>query len=209
MYYTTTAAISDNRFNIFYEKNLDGGGFRFGKAYLDYFKENELHAKRLLEWCSGPGFIGFELLSHGYCDHLTLVDINPKAVSICRKTIEENGLNNKVDVIQAGAISEIPQDTSPWDIVVSNPPHWVSSDCQGRPDCLELLYLDKDWQIHSDFYNNIHRFLEANSTLIIQENKKASTTDDFKVMIADGGLQLVGDAACSDPGYYYIVSRLK
>ena len=74
---------------------------------------------RICEFGSGPGFIGFSLLSNGLCDSLCLIDINPEAVKLCKKTIQENKLESKVSIYLSDGLSNIPS-SEKWDLVVSN-----------------------------------------------------------------------------------------
>ena len=76
---------------------------------------------RVFEWCAGPAFIGFSMLGHGLCETLCLADINPMAVTACRRTIASNGLGGSVTVYHSDDLSAIPVEEQ-WDLVVSNPP---------------------------------------------------------------------------------------
>jgi len=162
--------------NIYVEYfvHLDGDGRSMAKLFVDLIKQK--YADRLpfdccYEWCSGPGFIGFAMLAENICKRLVLADINPDAVSLVKRTIERNDLEDCVTVYHSDNLKSIPQDER-FDLVVSNPPNYY---------CLNPLhpsysYLagdlrpnDPEWKIHKDFYQNIGSFLNDEAVLCIEE----------------------------------------
>ncbi len=85
---------------------LDGGGSKLFPAYLEIVRELP-RPRRIFEWCSGPGFIGFSMLANGLCDSLCLADINPAAVDCCRRTVADNGLSDRVSVYHSDNLRDI------------------------------------------------------------------------------------------------------
>jgi hypothetical protein len=61
---------------------LNGGGtwgsVRFINTLQKYYPNKSF--QKCLEWCSGPGFIGFELLSNNICSELSFMDIYQPAL---------------------------------------------------------------------------------------------------------------------------------
>jgi tRNA1(Val) A37 N6-methylase TrmN6 len=107
------------------KKHLDGGGSTFGQDFIPLLRGRGMpKAARAFEWCAGPGFIGFSLLAHGLCDTLCLADINPEAVAACRRTVARNGLAGRVAAYESDNLLNIPA-AEQWDLVVSNPPHFL------------------------------------------------------------------------------------
>jgi hypothetical protein len=130
---------------VHYMKHLDGGGSGFGQDYVSYLQGRGMPRQaRVYEWCSGPAFIGFSLLGHGLAETLCLADINPEAVEVCRRTIADNRLEDRVAVYHSDNLKDIPA-SERWDLVVSNPPHFVD-DLIG-----DLRGHDPDWSIHRGF----------------------------------------------------------
>jgi hypothetical protein len=67
---------------ISFARHLDGGGPTFGQEFVPFLRSRGMPVQpRAFEWCAGPGFIGFSLLSNGLCQTLCLADINPQAVA--------------------------------------------------------------------------------------------------------------------------------
>ena len=188
---------------ITYRAELDGGGTEFGQDFISFFKAREMpRQKRLFEWCSGPGFISFSLLGHGFCETLCLADINPDAVASCQQTVRVNKLEDRVSVYQSDNLKNIPR-SEKWDLVVSNPPHFVDQ-YEG-----DLRAHDPDWRIHRDFFATIGDFLTAGGVVVLQENNRGSTSHTFRQMIEQSGLDIVfvdGEAPTltKESSFYYI-----
>jgi spermidine synthase len=188
---------------ISYREELDGGGTEFGQDFISFFAARGMpKQKRLFEWCSGPGFISFSLLGHGFCETLCVADINPAAVASCRRTVEVNGLGDRVSVYQSDNLKNIPR-TEKWDLVVSNPPHFVDQ-YEG-----DLRAHDPDWRIHREFFETIGQFLSPGGVVVLQENNRGSTVETFRQMIEECGLKIVftdGDlpTLTKESSFFYI-----
>lgn len=188
---------------VHYMKHLDGGGSGFGQDYIPLLRNWGLPKQgRVFEWCAGPGFIGFSLLGHGLCETLCLADINPQAVEACRRTIDDNRLSARVAAYHSDNLASIPA-SEQWDLVVSNPPHFVDhfiGDLRGH---------DPDWRIHHDFYATVGKHLKPGGVLVLQENNRGSTTETFRPMIEASGLAITFVHGCAprrtpDDRFYYI-----
>lgn len=184
------AAYADVR--VSYKRHLDGGGSTFGQDFLPLLRKRGMpKAARAFEWCAGPGFIGFSLLANGLCDTLCLADVNPEAVAACRRTVVRNRLESKVAIYQSDNLAGIPAGEQ-WDLVVSNPPHFIDSGIG------QLRYHDPDWRVHRGFFAGVARHLKAGGVVVLQENNAGSTPATFDTMIADAGLRLVFVQDASD-----------
>jgi methylase of polypeptide subunit release factors len=157
---------------------------------------------RVFEWCAGPGFIGFSLLAHGFCDTLCLADVNDEAVTACRRTIRDNGLEDRVAVYHSDNLQAIPA-SERWDLVVSNPPHFLADQVR------ELRLDDPDWQLHRTFFAGVEQFLKPGGVIVLQENNIGSTAEFFRTMIEASGLSVAFVHRCAGqrtpyPRFYYI-----
>ena len=157
---------------------------------------------RAFEWCAGPGFIGFSLLAQGLCDTLCLADVNPEAIAACQRSIARNRLEAKVAVYLSDNLEDIPA-SEQWDLVVSNPPHFIDSGIG------HLRYHDPDWRVHRGFFETVARHLKPGGVVVLQENNAGSTPDMFTAMIADAGLRLAFvqdafDTRTVQPHMYYL-----
>jgi tRNA1(Val) A37 N6-methylase TrmN6 len=168
-----------------YRDHLDGGGRTFGMDYLPLFHDLGVPRQaRIFEWCAGPGFIGFALLGHGFCETLCLADINPEAVETSRRTVAENGLAERVAVYRSDNLAGIPA-SERWDLVVGNPPHF--SDLSPG----ELRFHDERWSLHREFFAAIGNFLKPGGMIVLVENNHGSIAESFRHMIEDAGLCIV------------------
>jgi methylase of polypeptide subunit release factors len=118
-----------------------------------------------------------------------LADINPMAVTACRRTIADNGLGGSVRVYHSDNLSAIPIEEQ-WDLVVGNPPHFDNG-------AFHLRALDKDWHLHRKFFATIARFLHPGGIIVLQENNLGSTAETFHEMIETAGLAIVFVDGCA------------
>jgi methylase of polypeptide subunit release factors len=192
---------------VHYLDEIDGGGARFGQDYLALIPERIGKAEHALEWCAGPGFIGFSLLAAGLCAKLTLIDVNPVATAACRETVRNNGLADRVSVYDSDCMDAVPPGEV-YDLVVANPPH--CSDTTPSPGGhTQLIYNDVGWRVHRKFYRQIPQYLSDHGRVILQEDASLSGDQDFRAMIEDSGLELLETFPCVwAKEYYYVESRL-
>ena len=188
---------------INYRAELDGGGTEFGQDFISFFAARQMpRQERIFEWCSGPAFISFSLLGHGYCNSLCVADINPDAVASCRQTVNVNKLEDRVSVYQSDNLNNIPR-SEKWDLVVSNPPHFIDQ-YEG-----DIRAHDPGWRIHREFFATIGDFLTAGGVIVLQENNRGSTVETFREMIGQAGLEIVFTdgyfpALTKESSFYYI-----
>ncbi|WP_158895671.1 methyltransferase [Amycolatopsis anabasis] len=197
---------------VHHAEHLDGGGNNFGKAYIPFIQRHFASPQSILEWCCGPGYIGFSLLARGLCHTLSLADINEEATAACRKTVQHNHLTEHVSVFRSDCFDDIPTGLR-WDLIVGNPPH-VNTKTPGETDFQRrkprVIYLDQDWDIHRRFYKQAPHHLKPGGNVILQEKYKFSRPETFQPMITDSGLSIVDAIPCEPPyeEYYFLWSRL-
>jgi methylase of polypeptide subunit release factors len=115
---------------------------------------------------------------------LCLADVNPEAVEACRRTVAENGLEERVTVYHSDSLDGIPS-SEQWDLVVGNPPHF--SDISPG----ELRFHDERWSLHRSFFAAIGRFLKPGGIIVLLENNHGSIAETFRSMIEAAGLCIV------------------
>ncbi|GEM_PF-1671291 len=169
---------------VFYRGALDGGGTTFGQEYIPVVKRRFGHVDHVFEFCAGPGFIGFALLAAGLCDRLTLADINPEAVALCRKTVAHNGLEDRVSVYESDVLKAVPPEER-WDLVVGNPPHFVAKSEEEYQGYIRRF--DPNLRIHQEFYSQINAHLAQNGSVLLQENAEGMKPEVFREMVEANG----------------------
>jgi methylase of polypeptide subunit release factors len=189
------AVFKVNDIKVFYSPSLDGGGTRFGRRYPHVIKEiyGDKLFKNCFEWCSGPGFIGFELLSEDICDNLFLADIYQPALAAVDKTVANlsKKYEDRVHSAHIKGIADLPVDWK-FDLVVANPPH-LNHNLGAFITNVKLrdrLGQDLDWNIHREFFNHIGPHLNENAVILLQEHSFASGPIMFKSMIEEAGLKI-------------------
>lgn len=182
------SAFADKSIRVYYHPDLHGGGMDFGQDFLKEVKEKFGKVDSLCEFACGPGFIGFSLLAHGLCKKLCLIDINPKAIKVCIKTIKANGIQDVCTTYVSDGLSEVPKKEK-WDLVVSNPPMFNGTENAHKKD---LLGIDPNWRIHKEFYKNVHKHLNQDGSALFVESLNGSNGKFWKKMIVEAGLEFVG-----------------
>lgn len=159
---------------VHYTDALDGDGSSMAQLFVDYIKANYGHRlpfECAFEWCAGPGFIGFALLSAKICKRLVLSDINAKAVEAVNSTVYHNGLDELVAVYHGDNLAAIATHEK-FDLVVGNPPNYFCIN-PAHPAygalSKDLRPSDPHWDIHRGFYNAIPAFLHEDAVLCIEE----------------------------------------
>jgi tRNA1(Val) A37 N6-methylase TrmN6 len=173
---------------VFYRVKFDGGGSSFGQ---DFFKVIEFlnltPTGHVLEWCAGPGFIGFKVLDTYKIHSLTLFDINKKLNRVIAKTIQSNRLCN-VNFQIGSTINKA--FNSKFNLVIANPPHFSKVNDASYIKINRRRVIDINWESMNEFLLNIHQNLSDNSLVLLQMNSKGSKPEDFFDVIKRGDLIL-------------------
>jgi methylase of polypeptide subunit release factors len=204
-----------NDIEIWYHSCLDGGGTGFGQDYKKAI--SDLYPGRTFEscfeWCSGPGFIGFDLLSRNFCKKLFLSDIYLPAIESIKTTVKKNSsrCQDRVFYHHCSSVADLPDDWK-FDLVVANPPHW-NSDVQhliSQINFNDRICADHGWKIHNDFFSSIKKYLLPDAVILLQEQSYASGPDMFKFMIEQNGMY-INDCYWypSKDSYYYLEVKQK
>jgi len=185
-----------------------GGGPGFGLdlvryAYNHFVRDGETNygwlptqPRRCFEFCAGPAFIGFTLLGLGVCTSLALADVNPASVEAMQRTVSRNpSLSGRVQIYHSDALDDIPdEELGTWDLVVSNPPHFVDI---VRPNGVLVnqgssMTVDFEWLLHRRFFQDVGRFLvPGRGRIVMQENMGGSQPETFLPMLTGGALSVV------------------
>ncbi len=205
---------------VAYSPELDGGGMALAESFVGFVERYSGGRvfSAALEWCAGPGFLGFALLARGLGPRLCLADINPAGVRCVNETIRANGLEDRVTAVVGDNLAELPGGDS-FDLVVGNPPNFFRLNPRHpRYEELkdDLRPTDRGWRLHQDFYRDVGGLLAVGALLFISEVECFEATvydprsepepydlrerpavDDLLPMIADGGLR------CRDIVPYY------
>lgn len=218
--------------DVAYKIHLDGGGMSQSESFTQFIRDRFPGRKffKTLEWCAGPGFIGFHLLNQGISDYLCLSDINEEAIECIERTIQLNKLEDRVSVYPSDNLKGIPKDEK-FDLIIANPP-WAY---KVTNDVNPLISSDPGWKLHEEFYKNIKSFLFPGGIVCLtcykpfDKKPYASYVPDvpwddrpeepvtvFEKMIRAGGLELKDiskvsfkDTAHMGDAIYFVISEYK
>lgn len=182
-----------NGLDVFYTNETNGGGDYFALEYIDAVKEFYGSVEHILEWCSGPGFIGYGMYASKICKKISFIDKYKPAVEQLYKT--KNNDNN-ISIYHSDSVGIIPQSVK-FDIIVGNPPHWENKkDAQkviphdNFNDHVEDILIDPNWQAHTDFFMNAKFNLADDGIIFLQENSTGSSPEIFKPLVEQAGLKI-------------------
>ena len=168
---------------VFYDKKFDGGGTTFGYNAITQpnILERIKDSGRVLEMCSGPGFIGYTLLKKNKANKLILSDINSDVVPFIQKTNQYNKLSN-VQYIHSDCFDSIDKNHK-FDTIVSNPPHFKTERPGGyRSDEEKLISLDLNMGFHKKFFEQVGDYLNPGGKIVLIENCDGVTEDDIRML---------------------------
>lgn len=187
--------LANNDITVYFENNLNGGGRSFGSDMHEIVRQLYPNTvfDNCFEWCSGPGYIGFEILSHGICNNLWLGDIYRPSISAVEKTIANlpAKYKDKVSAIHLHCVDVIP-DTLKFNLIVANPPHWntLGETIASKIKFLDRVSADVGWEIHKNFFAQIKKNLAPGGIILLLESSYASGPDSFKEFIEQSGLKI-------------------
>jgi methylase of polypeptide subunit release factors len=195
--------------------------------------ENYGRVHHLMEWCSGPGFIGYGMMACNVCDHLTLLDKFEPAVEVAKKTAE-NSFIKTIDLVDTEKVYHrrvFPRTTIyhsdtcsvlsdyKLDLVVGNPPHFECKEdaikalsAMGSPifnDHLSEILLDPNWDAHRDMFREVSTRLSDDGTICLQLHSGGSSADTFRSMVEEAGMRITGtfNSVQYDDIYYMEVKK--
>jgi methylase of polypeptide subunit release factors len=146
-----------------------------------------------LDWCSGPGFIGYSILSKGYCKQLDLADVWLPALNASQMV--QGCPPARAWHIQR--LNDIPSDVK-YDLIVGNPP-WSSGHIidQNRKNC------DPKFRIHQHFFEDVKKYLSPQGTIILLEELTYSGPSDFLPFLEHSGLKITKIIANYQHNYWF------
>jgi len=171
---------------------LDGYGLLTVSDFISVVKHCYGNHKfaNVMEWCSGPGYFGFMMHKYNIAESVTLVDMFEPLEQVVNTTIKENNLEKNIKFILSNNFHNV---NEKFDLIVGNPPHF-NMDLAHTPATDHYhehrKFVDLDWQIHEDFFNNVKDHLTEDGKIFLMENAKGSDRFTFKDMIEKNDLKI-------------------
>ena len=184
--------VYNKNITVFYDQT--GGGCSFGQNFIPFIAAYPQKFNTALEWCSGAGFIGFSLLAHNLCNHITLLEKNKRDHVYLNMTIHKNNLQKSAKAVRSDNFKYFKPDSDfkGFDLIVGNPPHFNTLYRSGPSE--SRLTNDIDWNIHKEFFRTVHQFIHSKSHIILVENNKhcLNSLKDLKQIASQYNLKLNG-----------------
>ena len=181
-----------NGLDVFYTNETNGGGDYFALEYINAVKEFYGSVEHILEWCSGPGFIGYGMYANNICNKISFLDKYQPAIEQLNKTKN----NDNIFIYHGDTLDVIPS-SNKFDIIVGNPPHWENKKDANKViphdnfnDHVADILLDPNWQTHSNFFKCAKSRLADNGVIFLQQNSTGSSPDTFKPLAEQAGLKI-------------------
>lgn len=194
---------------VSYSISNDGSGSLFYEGFVRNLKMifPDRTFKNSLEWCSGPGFLGYSILSQGITENLHLSDIEQSAIDQAKVTAINNGLENKVSFYVSDNWSNIPK-TKKFDLIIGDPPFFNYTHYRHEYYNFDSrLFLDTNWEIHRNFFKGAADHLTDDGSIVLLEHASGSGVGTFKDMIEKSQLKIVDhfyQDKVPDCGLWYI-----
>lgn len=180
---------------VFYTKETHGGGIPIFPDFINVIKTlyPDRKFKNCLEWCAGPGFIGFAVLANNISSHLTLLENYQPALDLARATVEENKLNDKVDLILSDNFKSANIDLE-FDLIIGNPPHYCTDvyakHIKHWENTTKRIYYDKDWNTHFNFFKTVYSKLTDDGKILLIEHVRGSSEETFLDILKENKLKI-------------------
>lgn len=184
---------------IEFHPEMECGGIQHVPTFLEVINMLKVKTEfdHCLEWCSGPGFVGFGILDAGLCKKLDLADIWKPALDAAKKVkVKQN-----IKTWHIKRLSDI-QNRQKYDLIVGNPP-WVSGNLLDNNRKLT----DLDLQIHKNFFKDVKEYLTNDGVIILIESRYHTGPGDFLQMIKNSNLELSAVLVNENTENYFMVVK--
>jgi len=179
-------AIGDG-IKIYTKGQDDGYGSKHWDEYINYIQLHKRNNKiyNALEWCCGPAYFSIIMLKLGIADKMIMADIHAPLEKNINSSLKASNLYNRGQFICSDNFKNIPKQK--FDLIIGNPPHFNWEDNPpnwNNPEEYELChedrkFVDNNWNIHKDFFNNVNNYLKDNGDIILMENTKKHGSDMY------------------------------
>lgn len=181
----------ENNFTLEFPNHVDGGGYEIkDEIYSLVERTGKEHYSKALDWCSGYGPFGFDLLDRRKVDNVVFTDSYNVAIEAVEHNAQLNNVATRVTGYVCDKISHIPE-TEKFDLVVANPPHSCTSANLEKSlvNTTVRMIVDEDYVALQEFYENICKYLTPDADVYITTG---SNMDYFVKWAAQGNLNLMG-----------------
>lgn len=186
---------------VSYHPSMEHGGIKrrylFVKTLEQLFPGRQF--RHCLEWCSGPGFLGYSMIGTGRCQHLDLADIWWPSLCASQSVVG----CEPAQTWHIRRMSDIPAGNT-YDLILGNPP-WFNRNLldKQRNTC------DNDLIIHREFFHDVHQYLDPNGIIMLCEGQNYLGPEDIMPLLEGTGLCISKIALAHDNWHWFaIITRI-
>lgn len=192
---------------VIYDTANDGGGTWMASHYYHTISKYNKVFNNCLEWCAGPGFIGYTLLEKQVVKKISFLEIADSPIENLKET--SASLDNKnINIYQGNELNCIPKQQ--FDLIVGNPPHFLSNVSNQIHGLEQRIYMDPEWNIHKSFFQQVENYLTDDGIVLLIENSTGSDTELFEQQLEGTNLQVTNTFEfLAEIPLYYIEIRKK
>jgi len=183
---------------IKYHPSMEGGGIYRAPMFLEVLSliaPNRIF-NHCLEWCSGPGFIGFSVLGKGLCKQLDLADIWQPSLTAA----SEVKAPCKINTWHIRNLSDI-QPPRLYDLIVANPPWWPGNLLHNQHN---RLGSDPNLATLKKFLIDAKNYLTPDGLIVLGEGQTYTGPKDIVNVLAGTGLELTKVLQRSDEWHWFV-----
>ncbi len=183
---------------IKYHPSMEGGGIYRSPMFIEVLSliaPNRIF-NHCLEWCSGPGFIGFGLLGKGLCKQLDLADIWQPSLTAAKAVkapcnVDTWHIRNLCDI----------QPPRMYDLIVANPPWWPGNLLHNQHN---RLGADPELTTLKKFFIDAKNYLTPDGIIVLIEGQTYTGPKDISNALVDTGLELTQVLERSDQWHWFV-----
>lgn len=102
-----------------------------GPDGLEETLEADLPNIEVVDLCTGSGCIACSIASEYPAAHVIAIDIDPKALNLTQRNVDELGLSERVELLHSDLLAGLVSDgRDRFDLIISNPPYVPTAVCQ-------------------------------------------------------------------------------
>lgn len=179
-------------------------------AYIQHLKSIVSPDMSVVDICTGPGTIGLSLMRESKIGNLALIDLNPKAIKMCRKNIELNFPSKKnISTYISDIFESVPADLT-WDLIIGNPPHNLDEGNHNKnlPVVEYIQAHDPNLEFHKKFFAQSKSRLNPGGRICLLENgDKGCITANHIEAILDDALEIESWDFLPESQFYIITIK--
>ena len=186
-----------------YHVSMECGGIRRKEFFvnaLDIIAPGKVF-EHCLDWCSGPGFIGYTILGTNHCQKLDLADIYAPSLEASQSA---EPAEQRATPWHIQRLSDVPEGNS-YDLIVGAPP-WFP----GQLILKQRTTCDSQLKIHQEFFQDVGAYLKPGGVIILIEGQTYLGPRDLEPLLRPNGLEIKQVLMAHDDWHWFpVIQRIQ